>query len=87
MIGIAIDVIAKPMVVIATLAREKLRSPKRPSGTSGSRAVVVLPTTNPTSTTTPATIIRQTVISPVIRPQSNWWPSWMPNTSRNMPAR
>ena len=27
----------------------------------------------------------QTLIGPVIVPQSYWWPSWMPNTSRNMP--
>ena len=37
------------------------------------------------NTTSPPMISAGTVMMPVIVPQSYWWPSWMPNTSRNMP--
>ncbi len=77
----ATAVIEKPMTVIATLASEKLRSPNRLSGTSGSRLLRDCQSTNRPNTITPAAIIDQTTPS-----QSSCSPSWMPNTSRNMPA-
>ena len=79
-------VIAKPIEEIATLARLKLRSRNSDSGTSGSRRFLASQTMKTASTSRPPTISAGTVITPVIVPQSYWWPSWMPKTSRNMPT-
>ncbi len=86
MSGKAREVIAKPIVVITTLASEKLRSRNRNSGTSGSALLRACQKMKSANTTRPAMIRLQTVIGPVMVPQSYWWPSWMPNTSRNMPV-
>src|SRR3954463_8001296 len=64
--GNAIAVIANPTVVIATFASEKLRSLKRPSGSSGSPLLRDCQTTKIASTTMPAMISDQTEIGPVI---------------------
>jgi len=79
--GIAIALITKLIVVIATLPTEKLRSPKRPRGTSGSPRLRACHHRKSPSTTRPPTIIDQTSGD-----QSSCSPSWMPKTSRNMPA-
>ncbi len=84
--GKAIAVIEKPIVVMATLARLKLRSRNSESGTRGSFRLRACHTTNAVSTSTPPAISAGTVMMPVITPQSYWWPSWMPKTSRNMPT-
>ena len=65
---------------MATLASEKLRSRKRPSGISGSGTRVCQATNSPSTTTPP-------MISPhAAGPHAKVWPSWMPNTSRNIPT-
>ena len=79
--GIANAVIAKPITEMLTLASEKLRSRNRPSGTSGSCLLRACHRTNRTRSPRPATIIAQMAVD-----QWYWWPSWIPNTSRNMPA-
>src|SRR3546814_2231994 len=84
--GKPIAVIAKDIVEIATLETEKLRSRKSRSGTSGSLRLRDCQNTKIASTTRPRMIRRHTVITPVIVPQSYWWPSWMPKTRQNMPT-
>src|SRR3546814_8861416 len=84
--GKPIAVIAKDIVEIATLETEKLRSRKSRSGTSGSLRLRDCQNTKIASTTRPRMIRRHTVITPVIVPQSYWWPSWMPKTRQHMPT-
>src|SRR5215211_6367033 len=65
---------------MATLARVKLRSRKRLSGISGSGARVCQ-ARNRASTAIPPPM------SPhATGPQAKAWPSWIPNTSRNIPT-
>ena len=84
--GKPIAVAVNDMVEIAKLETEKLRSANRLNGTSGSLRLRACQRTNRPSKTTPAMIRPHTEIGPVMVPQSYWWPSWMPNTSANMPS-
>ena len=78
--GKPIDEATKPITVIATLDTEKLRSVKRLSGTSGSCLFRDCQNTKATRKATPPTIIAM-----IQSAQCFWWPSWMPNASRNSP--
>lgn len=84
--GRLMAVMARETIAMATLPTEKLRSRNSPRGTSGSRRTRACQATNRPSTTTPSAMSRGTLIGPVMVPQSYRSPSWMPNTSRNMPA-
>ena len=79
------QLLAKPIEEIAYVGQREVAVAEQGSGTSGSRLLRACHSTKPTNTTRPAMIRLQTLIGPVIVPQSYWWPSWMPNTSRNMP--
>ena len=68
--GNAIAVIEKPIVVIATLASEKLRSRKSRSGSSGSRVLCACHHTKTPSTSRPAAMSSGTEMNPVMVPQS-----------------
>ena len=84
--GKPIAVAVKDMVEMAKLEIEKLRSRKSCSGTSGSLRLTACHHTNRARSTSPAMIRPHTEIGPLMVPQSYWWPSWMPNTSANMPS-
>ena len=84
MIGKAIAVIAQAIAEIARLARLKLRSRNSDSGTNGSRGLRACQPMNTANISTPPMISKGTEIGPTMVPQSNWWPSWMPNTRRNI---
>ena len=84
--GKPIAVAVNDIVEMAKFEIEKLRSREQLSGTSGSLAVARLPPRRTGQrTTSPAMIRPHTEIGPLMVPQSYWWPSWMPNTSANMP--
>ena len=68
--GNAIAVIEKPIVVIAMLASEKLRSPKSRNGSSGSRVLCACHHTNAPSTSSPVAMSSGTEMNPVMVPQS-----------------
>ena len=60
----------KPTVVMPMLAREKLRSLNRDSGSSGSPLLTFCHRTNTTSTAIPAMMSPHTVMGPAMVPQS-----------------
>ena len=68
--GKAIAVMEKPIVVIATLASEKLRSSKRRSGSSGSRVLCACHQMKTPSTSRPTPMRSGTEMNPVMVPQS-----------------
>ena len=84
--GKIIAVTAKPMVVMATLASEKLRSEKRLSGTSGSRLVRDCHQTKIPSRATPTPSSRGTDTGPQIVPHPYAWASCSPKTKQNRPT-
>ena len=72
MIGKPIAVTARPMLEMATLAREKLRSRKSDSGTSGSALLTACQMTKATRRTRPTPMSSGTEIQPVMVDQSYW---------------
>ncbi len=83
--------------MIAALAAVKFRSRNSPNGINGSRRFTACQATKPASTTIPVVISPHTdtgmwvcrppmARSSVIRPHAYVLPSWMPNTTRNVPT-
>ena len=68
--GNAIAVIEKPIVVIAMLASEKLRSPEEPQRQQRLARVVRLPPHEAPSTSSPVAMSSGTEMDPVMVPQS-----------------